>query len=1225
MHRCKLKRIKDKISNLRAKPKRFSLALLFNVYKRILFKTVAAILAVTFIALDIAWAYPPEHNDANSTLAVPSGLQQVPIAEHAARFQQSIFSQAELLGSVCSIGKYLLEDNLPIKYLEQVMTAELGKAVGGIDLSRVVVKNDAVLIPCKIKNKKRVVQIALRSNVASKNLIGYEWFVSDRYVVKELPENYGGSWAIMTTSALTVETRVGEKKPTDSPQAPKWNMDELVDLLGAKPYLDSSIIASRLGIDIEELIKLYRRINSQPKLRQFIIRAAKSVNPGFMNELKMVSEDPDRLSKIVKGELVYPMILELHPGKVCPSSCVMCGSVGFKYEGTEKSWPVLTLSRMKELAKEFADNGGRQLWISGGQEPFIHTGTANVVEYAAKEIGLETHVFNNGISLRQDDFDKVLNAAWVRFSINGATKETYKAVHGVDQFDRVISKVKAFVKRRNEIGSKCKIGISFILVPENYKDLVEMAKLANEIGVDFFFAVRFFPDQKNERPGNFKKVRMFTEQEALEIIRMSQELKKLKEDGKFPNMNYATPGMDIETLTGEKLYDIEDAEATTCRARLLKLGVNPFGRTYYCEYAEHPQNARKDLETGNLAVEDLRSVIARSMKKENTYDGDRCPFCLYHERNLNVVLGKLIKDGNDGVCLEDQPLIGTDTAEAREGPKVAISAPVTEISVQGKTFSIKAISRATKLLAVPVITITLSYFFSDFYASLFVVKSFTWKATIAATIIGGITLGAGNYMAQTARGESINWTKTWKWAVVGAILIGPLTYGIWFPYLWRLTQGADILFPLIDLGLYASLVFIPLEFLAQKYFVSKGEPTPGFWSAVKSSLRVSGLNFVWFFPIQLIGLAVKSDCIVLFDANAGIIWAGILVYLLESWKMLADRKQVETKKPAIAAVADGMTEEHKNTEIKQITLDPEFHGNEFMPPPVAENKATQLFNLVESVLNNERVKFIETGNKINASLDKDMTVTEIREKVERAISIIEVLEQEKVSAETKAAIESLKKNFAQFEADGGVASLIILARRAARENQKLIIGLETDWIPGLSVKSSLQKQALSALMKEIDEIAGALRSMGLDNIEIIHGSGGDLAGLLTKAAKDSNANMHNIVVMASVNTINSASFEPLRNAPENDRPFLAGIDPTELIRFYEEFGEATTKQLYIRLTSLLYTSLELAAGKEPPQLQIIVSYDKKMRIVIFLPRAEPKDYEILKNTYAAEKTALQAA
>jgi len=54
-------------------------------------------------------------------------------------------------------------------------------------------------------------------------------------------------------------------------------------------------------------------------------------------------------------------------------------------------------------------------------------------------------------------------------------------------------------------------------------------------------------------------------------------------------------------------------------------------------------------------------------------------------------------------------------------------------------------------------------------------------------------------------------------------------------------------------------------------------------------------------------------------------------------------------------------------------------------------------------------------------------------------------------------------------------------------------------------------------------------------------------------------------------------------------------------------------------------TLELAAGKEPPQTPVITSYDKKNRIIFFLPKVEPIEYEALKNAYNAEVKALTAA
>ena len=190
-----------------------------------------------------------------------------------------------------------------------------------------------------------------------------------------------------------------------------------------------------------------------------------------------------------------------------------------------------------------------------------------------------------------------------------------------------------------------------------------------------------------------------------------------------------------------------------------------------------------------------------------------------------------------------------------------------------------------------------------------------------------------------------------------------------------------------------------------------------------------------------------------------------------------------------------------------------------------------------------------------------------------------------------------EKNPYQLEADEGIASLIIMARKAKRENQKLIIGLETNWIPGINVKNSLQKQAMAktGLMKEIDSIGKALERMGLDNVELVHESVERLADVLIERADKTHTKMHNIVVMASKNTIYSTSFEPLMNADINDKPFLTSIDPTELIKLYEKFGELSDKQLHIKLASLFYMMLEVAAGKEPPEAPWI-KYDSVMRI-----------------------------
>ncbi len=284
---------------------------------------------------------------------------------------------------------------------------------------------------------------------------------------------------------------------------------------------------------------------------------------------------------------------------------------------------------------------------------------------------------------------------------------------------------------------------------------------------------------------------------------------------------------------------------------------------------------------------------------------------------------------------------------------------------------------------------------------------------------------------------------------------------------------------------------------------------------------------------------------------------------------------------------------------------------------------------VELPVNNERTKFIDAGQKITGDIDKNMMTAEIKEKISKAISAIEQLDQKSVSSEIKASIEPLKKNLDQFEADGCVGSLIFLARRAQREDQKLIIGLETDWIPGINERGhGSQHDAINLLLIEIRSIGQLLKDLGLDNVEIVEGSGQGLASALLDKADNTKTDLSNVIVLASSETINSGSFDPLRSTATEKRAFLAGIDASEIAEFYEANKDAmksSGKQLQIRIMTMLSITLDLALGKEPPQLPIIVSYDKNQRLVLFLPKAELLDYEAIKSHYAGERKALQAA
>ncbi len=305
----------------------------------------------------------------------------------------------------------------------------------------------------------------------------------------------------------------------------------------------------------------------------------------------------------------------------------------------------------------------------------------------------------------------------------------------------------------------------------------------------------------------------------------------------------------------------------------------------------------------------------------------------------------------------------------------------------------------------------------------------------------------------------------------------------------------------------------------------------------------------------------------------------------------------------------------------------------------SRQSSTDLFEVIESSVNSERAKFINTGNKLIGSLpaksasesvadigtlDKDMATAEIRQRVEQAISAID---KEGATPESIASAELLKKNLNQFEADGLVGSLIVLARKAQREHQKLYIGISTDWIPAYNNKHSFQHQATNSLINELKTIPEALRSMGLDNVEfVITETSEELAVDAIARVNGGQIKPSNAVIVASKKAVESGTFNLIKSTDKDGKAFIAGIDPRLLLELYNKHGESLDNQLNIDMMELLALVLEVATGKEPPQMPLVVSYDKVSRVLILLPSATIIDYDrLIRDVNKGRIQALQAA
>lgn len=118
-----------------------------------------------------------------------------------------------------------------------------------------------------------------------------------------------------------------------------------------------------------------------------------------------------------------------------------------------------------KVLKECRDEGTTDIAFYATGEPFIRKDLAKIVRYAKQELGFPyIFIVTNGALATPERAKEVLDAGLdsVKFSVNAGSRETYKTVHGKDDFDKVLQHIKWFWDYRKTSGLKYGIYYSMV-------------------------------------------------------------------------------------------------------------------------------------------------------------------------------------------------------------------------------------------------------------------------------------------------------------------------------------------------------------------------------------------------------------------------------------------------------------------------------------------------------------------------------------------------------------------------------------------------------------------------------------------------------------------------------------------------------------------------------------------------------------------------------------------
>lgn len=209
----------------------------------------------------------------------------------------------------------------------------------------------------------------------------------------------------------------------------------------------------------------------------------KELSYSCFNTLKILSF-PDRFESLLKGDIPKPINVTVDPADTCELDCKFCLSAGFRqraYQASEEK--LLWLADM-------LPNITCSVTVSGGGESLTNPYTGKFI-HRLKDNGLQVGMITNGVNMNQFIDDIMYSLRWIDISLDAAYTETYNLLKGGDAgtYAQVIDNIKQLVRQRKELP---RIGIKFLITPENHDEIRDAVRFSKSIGVDYFYATPGF-------------------------------------------------------------------------------------------------------------------------------------------------------------------------------------------------------------------------------------------------------------------------------------------------------------------------------------------------------------------------------------------------------------------------------------------------------------------------------------------------------------------------------------------------------------------------------------------------------------------------------------------------------------------------------------------------------------------------------------------------------------
>ena len=190
----------------------------------------------------------------------------------------------------------------------------------------------------------------------------------------------------------------------------------------------------------------------------------------------------DRVNAWLAGDHIAPITIDCALTRRCSYRCVYC--YGALQRNEEKSLTRDIILRFLDDAREIGVKAVS--FVSDGEStcsPHLYDAITH-----GRANGLDMALGTNGYLLKDNRLEEILPAlTYLRFNISAAYPRRYSEIHGCseDCYYKVISTIRECVRIKKERGLLVTIGLQMVLLPELCDQVLPLAKLGQELGVDY--------------------------------------------------------------------------------------------------------------------------------------------------------------------------------------------------------------------------------------------------------------------------------------------------------------------------------------------------------------------------------------------------------------------------------------------------------------------------------------------------------------------------------------------------------------------------------------------------------------------------------------------------------------------------------------------------------------------------------------------------------------------